>query len=452
MILDALCIFASGYLAVYLSYLWSYGTVAADEHSSAASIFFVVVLNNYVMGKFHMYSDRIMSSLSVVATVSEAIFVDFTVLSTGILLLDEFQSSKKFFILFAVLSLISILLLRMAERWCIEKMFKARFNLRKILIIGNKKRGSLVADILKNQISWGHEIVGRLTTDPEETSGDDVLGRADMLAEIFKTNPVDEVVFASSGDRNFNLAKYTKLCTDMGKTVKILPSLWNSKINLFVEINQNVPFITIQSNKFNATGLLYKRILDLTGGIVGTLLLGVMYPFVAIAIKLDSEGSVLFKQKRVGQNGRIFDLYKFRTMCKGAEAMKAKMMDSNEMSGAIFKMKEDPRVTKVGGFLRKTSLDEFPQFLNVLKGEMSLVGTRPPTLDEVEEYRPDHSKRISAKPGITGLWQVSGRNTITDFEEIVKLDCIYLDNWRFLHDIIILFKTLVIVLQRKGAR
>ena len=203
--------------------------------------------------------------------------------------------------------------------------------------------------------------------------------------------------------------------------------------------------------KFSAAGLIYKRILDLAGGVVGGIVLFLMYPFVGAAIKYESPGPVLFKQKRMGQNGRIFNLYKFRSMYQDAEQRKQELMEKNLMNGAMFKLKDARRITRVGRWLRKTSLDEFPQFLNVLKGEMSLVGTRPPTLDEVEEYKPEHLKRISAKPGITGLWQVSGRNKITDFEEVVKLDCEYIDGWRFFDDIKIISKTVLAVLQRKGA-
>jgi lipopolysaccharide/colanic/teichoic acid biosynthesis glycosyltransferase len=177
-----------------------------------------------------------------------------------------------------------------------------------------------------------------------------------------------------------------------------------------------------------------------------------MYPFIATAIKFDSPGPVFFKQKRMGSHGRVFYLYKFRSMFQDAEEHKQELMKMNLMNGALFKLEEDPRITRVGKFLRKTSLDEFPQFINVLKGEMSLVGTRPPTLDEVEKYKPEHLKRISAKPGITGLWQVSGRNQITEFEDVVKLDCNYLNNWRFMDDLKILVKTVIVVLQRKGAK
>jgi len=189
----------------------------------------------------------------------------------------------------------------------------------------------------------------------------------------------------------------------------------------------------------------------LAGGIIGTILLFVVYPFIATAIKLDSDGPVIYKQKRVGQHGRTFSLYKFRTMHKDSDKKRQEMMDQNVMNGAMFKIKDDPRITRVGKWLRRSSLDEFPQFLNVLKGDMSLVGTRPPMIEEVETYKPDHLKRISSRPGVTGLWQVSGRNKITDFDKIVDLDCKYLENWRFLDDLKILVKTIIVVLQRKGA-
>ena len=176
-----------------------------------------------------------------------------------------------------------------------------------------------------------------------------------------------------------------------------------------------------------------------------------MYPFVGAAIKLDSPGPVLFKQERVGRHGREFLLYKFRSMYQDAEQRKQEFLERNEMQGAMFKLKDDPRITRVGKWLRITSLDEFPQFLNVLGGEMSLVGTRPPTPEEVEEYKPWHLRRISAKPGITGLWQVSGRNKITSFDNVVELDCKYLEHWRFADDLKILFKTILAVLLRRGA-
>ena len=195
-----------------------------------------------------------------------------------------------------------------------------------------------------------------------------------------------------------------------------------------------------------------KRTMDIVGGIVGCIISIPIIALVAIPLKLESPGPLIFKQRRVGRNGRVFYIHKLRSMYVDAEARKKELMAQNEMNGLMFKMENDPRITKTGAFLRKTSLDEFPQFINILKGDMSLVGTRPPTLDEFAQYSPYHKKRLSFRPGLTGMWQVSGRSDITDFEEIVKLDVEYIDNWSFWLDIKILLKTFLEVFTQKGAR
>jgi exopolysaccharide biosynthesis polyprenyl glycosylphosphotransferase len=194
-----------------------------------------------------------------------------------------------------------------------------------------------------------------------------------------------------------------------------------------------------------------KRTVDILGALVGLMITAILLPFIAFAIKRSDPGPIFFGQERVGQAGRRFKCWKFRSMYIDAEKRKQELMQKNEMSGAIFKIKEDPRIFPFGHFLRNTSLDELPQFWNVLKGEMSLVGTRPPTPDEVEMYENWHRRRISIKPGITGLWQVSGRNEIDDFDEIVKLDLHYIDNWCIWYDIQLLFRTLKTVITRKGS-
>lgn len=192
-----------------------------------------------------------------------------------------------------------------------------------------------------------------------------------------------------------------------------------------------------------------KRLLDVLGGLVGLGILLVLVVPVAIAIKLDSPGPVFFAQERRGLLGRSFTMYKFRSMVVDAEALKAQV--HNEAKGLIFKNTHDPRVTRVGRFLRKTSLDEFPQFWNVLKGEMSLVGTRPPTPDEVANYAPHHWQRLNVKPGITGEWQAHGRSLIQDFEDIVQLDVRYQSRWHPLYDVVLLGKTVANVLLKNDA-
>jgi exopolysaccharide biosynthesis polyprenyl glycosylphosphotransferase len=189
-----------------------------------------------------------------------------------------------------------------------------------------------------------------------------------------------------------------------------------------------------------------KRIIDITGSLVGLLITAIIFIPIAIAIKIDSPGSILFNQTRCGWMGKRFKIWKFRSMCNNAEVMKSQI--ENQISGALFKNENDPRITKVGRFLRKTSLDEFPQFWNVLKGDMSLVGTRPPTPDEVEKYEVPEWQRLDVKPGITGEWQVNGRSKIRTFEDVIKLDLIYQKNWSFMYDIKLLFKTLFVLLHK----
>jgi lipopolysaccharide/colanic/teichoic acid biosynthesis glycosyltransferase len=193
----------------------------------------------------------------------------------------------------------------------------------------------------------------------------------------------------------------------------------------------------------------FKRIIDIVGSLAGLLVLSIVFVPIAIAIKLDNPGPIFFVQKRCGLQGQVFHLVKFRSMVTNADELKAQI--KNEAKGLIFKNRQDPRITRVGKFLRKTSLDELPQFWNVLTGDMSLVGTRPPTIDEVSQYSDRHWQRLNVKPGITGEWQVNGRSAIEDFEQIVDLDLRYQSRWTPAYDLFVILRTLYVVFARVGA-
>jgi exopolysaccharide biosynthesis polyprenyl glycosylphosphotransferase len=452
LVADAVCVIAAGYLAYYVSYVSSGGVVPIDQTLFYAALLSMMFINSYMMGNFGLYGDkRPQSYLRLIWSIVKAIFLDFSFFGAGLYFYTGLAYSRDFVGYYAFFSLGLILLLRIAGQLYLDYLSPKGFNVNRILIVGDPERGNWVKGIFEEQLSWGHEIAGRVSVE-QGKDAEDVLGTLENLPALLKQHSIDEVVFAVSGDRAVRLEPHLTYCRKIGMPVRILPAMWHeNECILAMEICQGVPFLTMRTSNFNAAGLLYKRILDIVGGLVGTLLFLLMFPFVALAIKLDSPGPVLFRQKRMGQHGRVFEVLKFRTMCADAESQKSELMKDNQMNGAIFKVEKDPRITRVGRFLRKTSLDEFPQFINVLKGEMSLVGTRPPTLEEVEKYRPEHLKRISAKPGITGMWQVSGRNKIKDFDKIVELDCQYLDHWRFSEDLKILLKTIFVVLQRKGA-
>jgi exopolysaccharide biosynthesis polyprenyl glycosylphosphotransferase len=267
---------------------------------------------------------------------------------------------------------------------------------------------------------------------------------------------VEEVFFCVPRQvtkNGFIIDPYLQICEEMGRPARVFLNLLDStrfaswKYHKFMER----PTLISHTVELDPDQVLFKRIFDIVGSLAGIVFLFLAYPFLALAIKLTSPGPVFFTQMRVGRNGKRFLIYKFRSMALDAEEQKRLLLDKNELTGAIFKIRDDPRVTSIGRFMRRFSLDELPQFINVFRGDMSLVGTRPPTPDEVKGYQKWHYRRMSIHPGITGLWQVSGRNKIQNFNEIVKLDLTYIDSWSIWLDIKILFKTLFVIFQREGA-
>lgn len=275
---------------------------------------------------------------------------------------------------------------------------------------------------------------------------------SESAEEYLKRQAVDEVILSLPDSSSGYISSLLKAIQSMGIVVHVTAD----SLGLSEEAKQvgelgNYRVLTYGVRIFTPTELFVKRAMDICGAVVGLLLTGILSIVVAPAILLESPGPVIFRQTRVGKNGRKFSIYKFRSMYVDAEERKKDLMEQNEMKGLMFKMKDDPRITKVGKFIRRTSIDEFPQFLNVLKGEMSLVGTRPPTVDEFEQYEEHHKRRLSLKPGITGLWQVSGRSGIQDFEDVVRMDLEYIDHWSVWLDIKILFQTVCVVFFRKGA-
>lgn len=287
----------------------------------------------------------------------------------------------------------------------------------------------------------------------------------DAAIERIKSKWVDEVMILQSSNSPIERKLFNYLA-DMGITVHFTLDLLNDDEWPPVQLQKlgSYKVLTSSINYMTYNEALLKRLMDILGGVMGCIITGILFIFVAPAIHAKSPGPIFFKQDRVGLNGKVFKMYKFRSMYMDAEARKATLMEQNKMSNTLmFKMDDDPRIIGsekkgkdgkpkgIGNFIRNTSIDEFPQFFNVLKGDMSLVGTRPPTLQEFELYSLHHRVRMTIKPGITGMWQVSGRSEITDFEEVVRLDKEYIENWSLGLDIRILLKTIIIVIKGKGA-
>ena len=276
---------------------------------------------------------------------------------------------------------------------------------------------------------------------------------------------VDEIFIFMNSDLDYPM-ELVEDFNQMGITTHVAIARTRSQEDSkqFVERIGGVVYMTKTMNYASARQLFLKRAIDIAGGLVGCLLMVLIMIVVGPIIYLSSPGPIFFAQERIGRNGRKFKMYKFRSMYMDAEERKKELMSQNKIGdGMMFKMDFDPRIignkilpdgtkkTGIGQFIRRTSLDEFPQFINVLKGDMSLVGTRPPTIDEWEKYESHHRARMAFRPGITGLWQVSGRSNITDFEEVVNLDTKYIDNWSIGQDLKIMLKTVKSILVNEGA-
>ncbi len=315
------------------------------------------------------------------------------------------------------------------------------------LLLGSVHQYTKFIDYVKKS-NLNLNIIGYISLHGEEEG---YLGKINDLEQILHDNAIDNVYIMDRKSVDLYFRPHIEICLDMGVTVGLIMDFYYAiDAHSYVSSIGNYPVLTYHNVVLNSVARAMKRAMDIVGSIVGIILFSPIMLITAIAIKAeDFKGPVIFKQLRVGQNGRQFYIYKFRSMYTNAEEKKKELMKLNEMKdGFMFKMKNDPRITKVGKFIRKTSIDELPQFFNVLLGDMSLVGTRPPTLDEVNKYERKFWRRVSIKPGITGMWQVSGRSTITDFEEVVALDTVYIDHWGLLLDFKIIFKTILNILRR----
>lgn len=366
--------------------------------------------------------------------------------------------SRLFFLCFFLLNILITYLLRQYYKLILLGLYKKSSSSYKVMVMTTSDQVKNLLYRMHNENEWEYQVT-YLTILDKNMVGQKIDGievKADFvnMFEVAKKEVIDGVfIHIPSGFLNLNLEDTVLEFQNMGITVDL--SINTFGLNIHEKVVREVSgyhVLTFSSSLFTEGQMILKRIIDLLGGFVGCIITVLLTIFVAPAIILESPGPIFFSQIRIGKNGRRFRIYKFRSMYADAERRKAELMEHNEMKGFMFKMKEDPRITKVGKFLRKTSLDEFPQFFNVLKGDMSLVGTRPPTENEFFQYENRHRRRLALKAGLTGLWQVSGRSNIDDFEDVVRLDLEYIDNWSLKMDVKILFRTVGVVLFGRGAK
>ncbi|MDN3515618.1 MAG: sugar transferase [Candidatus Brocadia sp.] len=340
---------------------------------------------------------------------------------------------------------------------CFRYERKKGLNTRNILIIGTGKRAQRFVNLIDNHVEWGINIIGLVDDDTAKIGtvifGQRVLGSFKDVPDIIKNNVVDEVIFIVPRSWLSKIEEIMYRCEIEGLRVSVALDLFELKLSKAkYSYLENFPILTFESTPDQLIRLLLKRLFDIIFSGIALIILSPVFAISSIIVKTTSKGNVFFKQQRCSLYGRRFLLYKFRTMVEDAEARLKDILVYNEMDGPVFKMKEDPRITKVGKFLRKFSLDEIPQLWNVLRGDMSLVGPRPPLPAEVDKYKPWQRRRLSMRPGITCLWQAYGRNKITDFNEWMKLDLEYIDNWSLWLDFKILLMTIPAVLFGIGAK
>ncbi len=324
----------------------------------------------------------------------------------------------------------------------------------RLLVVGSGRLGKMIMQHIVANPNLGYNIVGFLhdmNEPPSDFGRFKMLGTLDDLGMVIRSMQIDEVILALPSHLHQQSIRSVRLCERLGTSFKLVPDLYELSLSrIDMEAIEGIPLIGIKQVSINSMQQIVTRIADI---IVAFLILIIGFPIwlcIALAIRLSSSGPILYKQTRIGLNGRPFKVYKFRSMYKNADARLADLMPHNEVQGPLFKIKDDPRITPVGKFLRHTSFDEIPQLFNVIQGEMSLVGPRPPLPHEVAQYAEWQKGRLAIKPGMTGLWQVRGRSDIS-FDEGVLMDLYYIENWSLRLYFQILLRTIPAVLFRRGA-
>lgn len=437
----------------FIASLLIYGDLtkfAEPEYLLLWLIFFFV----YVMmaKNFKLYQTTTFFYLDrTLITITKAYMYTLFIMTVILYFISDSHIDFRYYVIHLPITYFGLLISAFLSR-LITKSFNITVSVPRTLLVGPEVNYARFLHFMKRS-NMNINLIGYIDK-PGSKPSKNSLGSIDELEQIIHDNAIDQVFFQSLSEHDDSLSKYIDLCLSIGVTAKIVLLPYNvGGTQSYIYSVGTYPVITYHNVNLNIYSRALKRAVDIAGSLVGIILSSPIMLITAIAIKLDSKGPIIFKQTRMGRNGRKFHMYKFRSMCIDAEAKKQELMKQNKIEGGLmFKMEDDPRITRVGKIIRKTSIDELPQFFNVLKGDMSLVGTRPPTLDEVALYKTDQWRRLSIRPGITGMWQVSGRSSITDFDEVVKLDTSYIDNWNIFLDIKIMIKTVAQIFQRnKGA-
>jgi len=366
-----------------------------------------------------------------------------------------FLYSRLVFFYAGVLIPALLMMSRVVRRMVRDRLRRKGLGVDRVLVVGGGEVGRAVMRNTVAEETLGYHVVGFVDDDPEKGSTDigrfKAWGETANLPRLVKELAVDEVIITLPWMYHRKIVSIIAQCEREKVRVRIVPDIFQMTLShLHIEDLAGIPMIGIQERSIKGGHLVLKRAMDI---VLSSLLLILLFPLflvIAVAIKLDTPGPVILRQIRVGKGERLFTCFKFRSMCENAEVEKTQLLERNEANGVWFKMRDDPRVTRVGRLLRRLSMDELPQFLNVLMGHMSMVGPRPAVPAEVQHYQPWHRRRLEVAPGVTGLWQVSGRSNLS-FDEAVLLDLYYIENWSLLLDMQLLLRTLPKVVTGEGA-
>ncbi len=416
---------------------------------------FIWVFLFYIFGGYASF--RTKPLIKIFFTILKVSIAGFLVFGSVVYIFKFEGISRAFVILIFLIAAIIIGLEKIGLILFFRNIRKRGFNYRHILVIGSGKRAQkLIHSVLEHK-DMGFVLVGLVDEDAAKVgqlvNGCKVIGTFNDLPDIIKNNVIDDVMFVVPRSWLVKIEEIMRFCESQGLRIHVAVDFFDLKLAKAKQTDfRGLPLLTFESTPGKIWDLMVKRFFDILVSGISLLILSPLFVIIAILIKITSRGPVLFRQSRCSLNGRQFKLYKFRTMVTDAEDRLNEIMHHNEMDGPVFKMTNDPRLTTVGRVLRKISADELPQLWNVFKGDMSLIGPRPPIPAEVEKYDHWQRRRLSMKPGLSCLWQVNGRNNIVDFNEWMKRDLEYIDNWSLWLDCKILFKTIPVVLFGIGAK
>lgn len=441
-----------------IAYAWRFDGALVFRDTYFSTICWLVVLFDIVISFFlEPYSGILRRNkyAEFRATLVQFVFILAAILTYLYAIKASFYYSRQTIFTFIALGFVITYLIRCIRKRMIRRRKLADIDKNSMIAISEMATvDRLITNIAHNGY-LDYKVRGVIVIDKDLTGetiqGIPVVANGNNCKEYLKKNVVDEVFI--DGDTRTTSEKLADELVELGLTVHIsLVNAKSLKINRRLETYGDYVVLTSSMHIASNGLLIIKRLMDIVGSLVGLFITGIAYIIFAPIIKIQSPGPVFYVSTRIGRGGRRFKFYKFRTMVMDAEKQLESLKDKNEMQGNMFKIDRDPRIIPVGHFMRKHSIDELPQFLNVLKGEMSMVGTRPPTEEEFERYEAHHKARLGIKPGLTGLWQVSGRNNISDFEEIVMIDTEYIANWSPILDIKIILKTIGVIFTGKGSK